>query len=123
MDQVYDDDFWRVCFKHSRAWHKFNCENPKVWEEIVRYADTMRRKRKHYSIETIFHVIRYHRDIQTRGDIFKINNNHKAYYSRLYTCLRKCPDFFNVRGSNANDIDYEWYLRRYAWCNITQREE
>ena len=51
-------------------------------------------------------MIRYHTDLDGKGDPFKINNNYKAYYARMYMQYRKCPDFFQLRGSLANEYDY-----------------
>ena len=37
-----------------------------------------------YSAKTIMEVVRWHHDIQTRGEPFKVNNNYTAYYARKF---------------------------------------
>tara|TARA_R100000900_G_scaffold135248_1_gene112748 strand:- start:323 stop:733 length:411 start_codon:yes stop_codon:yes gene_type:complete len=86
---------------------RFNKNNPKVFHKIVELADRQRRIRNHYSIEIIMNVVRYHTDLDGKGDPFKVNNNYKAYYARMYMEYRKCPDFFETRSpSLADDYDY-----------------
>ena len=85
---------------------RFNKDNPMIFHKVIEFADKQRMKRSHYSIEIILNVIRYHTDLDGKGDPFKINNNYKAYYARMYMQYRKCPDFFQLRGSLADEYDY-----------------
>ena len=61
----------------------FHAENPEVYAELVRLARRVRGAgRTRYGIATLFEVMRYRRDIQTSGDVFKLNNNFRALYAR-----------------------------------------
>jgi hypothetical protein len=56
-----------------------------VYELFKRFAfEVIRRGHKHYSANAIFERIRWHTDIETNGDPFKLSNNHRAYYARLF---------------------------------------
>ena len=109
---------------------RFNENNPKIFHKIVELADHQRERRDHYSIEIIMNVVRYHTDLDGKGDPFKINNNYKAYYARMYMQYRDCPGFFQVRGSLADeydfvpDIDYyvDWLLDKEC-CKDAERAE
>jgi len=93
---------------------RFNKNNPKVFHKIVELADRQRQIRNHYSIEIIMNVVRYHTDLDGKGDPFKVNNNYKAFYARMYMEYRKCPGFFETRSpSLADDYDYESSISYY----------
>jgi len=113
---AFDPIFWESRHKNTQAWHHFHTNNPKVFQEICKYADKMAKTRTHYSIETIIHVLRYHRDIDTVSeDHYKINNNHKVFYSRLYMRLRDLEGFFSVKEESlANEINWDDYIRVYG---------
>ncbi len=73
---------------------KFHAENPDVYAEFKKLALQMRSSgRTKYSAETIVNVIRWHRDIQTAGDVFEINNDFRSIYVRLL--IYHHPEFLN----------------------------
>jgi hypothetical protein len=79
----------------------FHRDNPQVYRQIVHYARKLRRKGfKHYSIKTIWAVMRWHYDTGTDGyeDHFKLNDRHYSRYARMI--MKYEPDlenFFNLR--------------------------
>ena len=81
------------------AFSKFHRENPQVWKIFREYAlIAIARGHKHYGAKTIFEAIRFHTDMQIKGDIFKLNNNLPPYYSRLF--MQTYPEhqgFFETR--------------------------
>ena len=85
-------------------------------DAIVQYADESAKKRNRYSIEDILSIIRWHRDEDTVGDIFKLNNNYKAYYGRMYMQYRNKPDFFETRNSLADRYDFSRDIEIYCDC-------
>lgn len=93
--------------KTFRAFHK---ANPQVWERFASMADELRAKKyRHYSHDTLISVIRFHFDIKTTGKPFKIPNEMKAFYGRMYVEHNNCPGFFSfcrMRGE-----PYEQFLR------------
>ena len=48
--------------------------------------------------ESLFEVIRWHRALTTKGDDFKLNNNHAPFYARLIMSKEAdLEEFFNIR--------------------------
>jgi hypothetical protein len=83
----------------ERTFRNFHDKNPEVYAELVAHALKLKRAgRDVYGINSLIEVVRWHRNIQTRGDEFKINNNYAPFYSRLI--MQKEPrldGFFNLR--------------------------
>ena len=78
----------------------FHAANPQVYEEFDRIARTLiGRGWKHYSSDGIGHIIRWERRISIEGTHqFKMNNNHMAFYARMW--LEDNPEhggFFRLR--------------------------
>lgn len=68
----------------QQKFDKFHKENPKVYEELLALAKQAHdRGRSKIGINMLVEVVRWNRYIQTRGDVFKINNNFAPYYVRL----------------------------------------
>lgn len=74
------------------AFERFDADNPEVYAEIVSMAFRLKRAgRTRYGMHTILHVIRWHKDIVTRGEPFKINNNFSSRYARKL--IEQYPEF------------------------------
>ena len=80
------------------AWWNWHRANPHVWDLFVKYTfQVIATGRDHYSVNAIFERIRWHTDIETNGDIFKISNNHRAYYARYFHhCYPEHDGFFRT---------------------------
>jgi hypothetical protein len=67
-------------------WWQFHCDNPHVYELVERFTyEAINRGFENYSINSIFERIRWHTDIETEEEEqFKLSNNHRAYYARLF---------------------------------------
>lgn len=83
----------------KNAWWKWHKENPQVWTLFQKYTlEAINAGMDHYSVNAIIERIRWHADIETTGDSFKINNNHRAYYARLFHYMYPEHDgFFRLR--------------------------
>ena len=82
----------------------FHTANPQVYGEFGRIAQTLiRRGWKHYSADGIGHIIRWERRISIEGTHqFKMNNNHMAFYARLW--VEDNPEqaeFFRLRAQKG----------------------
>tara|TARA_B000000557_G_C20785505_1_gene448453 strand:- start:1124 stop:1531 length:408 start_codon:yes stop_codon:yes gene_type:complete len=115
MDRDVDDEYENYIVTDNN-FSKFHRNNLKVFHLIVQYADESAKKRNRYSIEDILSIIRWHRDEDTVGDIFKLNNNYKAYYGRMYMQYRNKPDFFETRNSLADRYDFSRDIEIYCDC-------
>ena len=79
----------------KRAWWEYHKENPKVYELVEQYTfQVIGRGYSNYSINSIFERIRWHTDIETTGESFKLSNNHRAYYARYFHHLHPEHDGF-----------------------------
>lgn len=62
---------------------EYHAANPHVYELVIKFAlEAHDAGRDHYGIAAIFERVRWHLNIETRGDEFKMNNNYRAYYAR-----------------------------------------
>jgi hypothetical protein len=64
-----------------KEWH---AANPHVYRQFKRNAYRIKATgREYYSAYPIFYHMRFEFDLQTTGDVFKINNNYLSMYIRL----------------------------------------
>lgn len=71
--------------QHKHAWWRYHQENPHVWKLFEKFTfQAIRAGFKNYSVNAIIERIRWHSEVETKGDIFKINNNHRPYYARYF---------------------------------------
>jgi hypothetical protein len=79
------------------AFNAFHAEHPEVYAELVRVARRLRQQGwERFGIATVFEVVRYRSMIGNLagGAKPKLNNNHRAYYSRLI--MEREPDLAGV---------------------------
>lgn len=84
---------------NKRKWWEWHKENLHVWDLFEKYTyEAINAGFKHYSVASVIERIRWHADVETTGDTFKINNNHKAYYARYFHHMHPEHDgFFRLR--------------------------
>lgn len=96
-----------------KAFIDYHKANPKIYEFFRRYAlKAIEKGHKKLSAEFLVNVIRWETPIKAGDDDFKINNNYKAYYSRLF--MREFPQystFFDIRSSKADNSIPVIYLK------------
>lgn len=84
--------------KLEAAFELFHANNPKVFDLYVRFAQEAKSKGyKRFGIASITERVRWEIDINTVGDKFKINNNHRAFYARKLNAMPEFIDFFKTR--------------------------
>jgi len=88
-----------------REFERFDAENPHVWKLFERFTfEAIASGRRHFSISLITERIRWELYITTKSDDgFKINNNHRAFYSRKF--MNMYPEWdgiFRTRQSVAD---------------------
>ena len=82
--QLRKQEWWR--------WHK---ANPHIWKWFERFAfEAIGARQKHYSAWAVVNRIRWHVDIETQGNAFKISNDWIAFYARLFHALHPEHDGF-----------------------------
>lgn len=73
-------------------WATYHVAHPRVYELICKFASVAIAKgRKRYAIATIWELIRWHVDFELDEPEFKLPNNHRAYYARLW--MQEHPDY------------------------------
>lgn len=81
------------------AFLAFHQANPGVWNLFCRFTfDVINRGHSHYSSDAICHRIRWHTQIETQGELCKINDHYTAYYARMFAIkFPEHADFFENR--------------------------
>ncbi len=69
----------------------FHEENPHVYVLFDRFAREAAVRHPRIAVSLVIERIRWETVVVTRGDDFKINNNFRAYYARLW--MREHPEF------------------------------
>jgi hypothetical protein len=86
---------------------RFHAQNPAVYRFAVSISRYVKRSGvEHYGIGAIWEVMRF-KYLETHGDLYKLNNNHRAWYARLI--MAQEPDlagFFSTR-ETAHDDTYQ----------------
>jgi len=86
---------------------EFHRDNPFVYSYLVKRARQAKSKGfDNYSINSLFEILRWHTNIETRNSVFKLNNNYRSYYARMI--MRKEPDlkdFFHIRKNSIQIIE------------------
>lgn len=77
----------------------FHQANPIIWDLFKRYVNELiSNGRAHYSVDAVMHRIRWHVDVETKGESVKLNDHYTAYYGRMF--MAKYPEhegFFELR--------------------------
>ena len=93
--------------KLKRDFLTFHYRNPKLWYWIDHFA--LQRARagwSHYGISSVIERARWETAIPTEGDIYKINNNHRAHYARMWMIEHPEYDgFFRTRHIADDDLE------------------
>ena len=94
---------------HEENFLEFHQANPHVYELFKKYCNAaVKAGRSNYSVSSIFERIRWFQDIETRDDLgFKLNNNHRAYYARMYQLQHpNRSGFFRTRTLTSKRTPY-----------------
>lgn len=82
----------------ERRFWRYHEDNPHVYAMFRRFTLQATDRKTNYSARAIFHRMRWFTEIETNGDIFKINNNYSPYYARMF--MKEFPQhagFFRTR--------------------------
>lgn len=89
--------------KLARAWAECKQANPWLLSKLADVAmELKRRGHTRYSIDGIFHILRWETDLSTGDLSLKVNNNHTALAARdLMADYPELDGFFQVRERKA----------------------
>lgn len=83
----------------AERFEEYHRDNPHVFRLFKKYSETaMERGYTRFSAKAVFERLRWHYQMETEGDDFKLNNNYTAYYARML--MRedaRFADFFELR--------------------------
>lgn len=87
--------------KTAEQYHK---ENPRIYEVFENLTfQTIAKGFSHYGVSGIFELIRWHTGVSANDKEFKINNNYKPYYARLFEKNHpRHKGFFRKRNSSVD---------------------
>ena len=79
-------------------WYVYHQNNPRIYQLVCQYANqAIRAGHQNYGIATIWERIRWEITVNTNDMHFKMPNNHRAYYARLWLKDNPgYPDFFRT---------------------------
>lgn len=91
--------------EHNSSFVKYHEDNPHVYEKFKEMTfKTIERGFKNYSTNGIFEVMRWHTGT-SGNDEYKINNNYRAFYARLFAKdFPEFKDFFRTRKSKFDEV-------------------
>lgn len=93
----------------ERQFWEFHAENPHVYVLFHRFTmEAALTGRERFAVSPVIERIRWYTSVETRGDEFKINNNFRAYYARLW--MRNNPEYdglFSTRTLTAKKTEGE----------------
>lgn len=85
----------------AEAFAEFHAANAGVYVALRGLALRMKANgRQRWSINGAFEVLRWQYAMQTQGDEYKLNNNHRAFYARLLMEDPALTGFFETRGND-----------------------
>lgn len=91
-----------VMREEFRAYHE---ANPQIWAMFQRYAfQLIRAGRTQLSAQLIFERMRWEEWLLTTGDDFKLNNNYRPDYARLF--MHRFPQYdgyFETRSRSVGE--------------------
>ena len=87
---------------------KYDEENPRIWQLFQTFArEAKDRGFRHYSVNGIFELIRWHTR-ESGNDGYKVNNNYRPDYARKM--MEQYPEFqgfFRTREMKAKRVKQE----------------
>lgn len=76
----------------QEAFEKYHKANPHVFEFFKHFSTQAKKSgMQQFSANAIFERMRWHLNIETIGEPFKLSNNYRAYYARKL--MKECPEF------------------------------
>ncbi len=91
---------------------RFHRRNPSVYTFAVSVSRYTKSKGvQHYGIGAVWEIMRF-KYLETHGDIYKLNNNYRAWYARRI--MQNEPDLANFFTTRACPNDAEYRTREVA---------
>lgn len=84
MNLIENEKFQEIEPRVISRFLKYHAENPKIYTLFKKFAnEAMLSGRPYFGGQMIMERLRWYVNVETTGDIFKINNDYASCYSRL----------------------------------------
>jgi hypothetical protein len=95
---------------------KYHAANPHVYQLFRRFTlQVINTGRERYGAKSIFEQIRWHTEIESKGEDFKINNNYTPFYARMFMYEYPQNDgFFRLRTMRNADKFQAWLEHEFG---------
>ena len=108
----------------EERFERFHAANPHIYKTLKEMALALKvAGLKRYGIDALFGFLRFNHSIRTQGDGFKLNNDFKAFYSRmLMEEEEELTGFFEVRSTRRRPPPKRKPMRKAdlaAWERMT----
>lgn len=96
------------------AWEAFHAANPHVGAFLEDAAwEAYQAGVRHFGIAAIFERARWRQEVETKGEPYKLNNNHRAFYARWLMERNPClVGFFETRAGRQHGARAELRMLR-----------
>lgn len=86
------------------AFQRYHKENPHVYAKLREFAlEAVEAGRTRFGINMLHERVRWYTAVEATGDVWKLNNNYRAYYARLLMKNEPALDgLFALRASRAD---------------------
>ena len=105
MNLQQEINWGEVPFDIAEGFRDFHKNNPQVLDRLENMTrNLINRGRPRIGMGMLFEVMRWEHYMKTEGEPFKLNNNYRAFYSRLIE--QNHPEWagvFTKRGSIADE--------------------
>jgi hypothetical protein len=113
MTAVWTDDQAVAESRVDRAARAFHEANPQVYARLREIARDLRRRQvQRASIALLFERLRWISIVETTGDLYRLNNSHRAFYARLLMAEPDLAGLFETRSSATDPAFHERSPRR-----------
>lgn len=90
--------------KIFRAYERWDEENPQFWPMFVEASIALANAgRRRIGAKLVFEHLRYSSLLQTKGDVFRVNNNYSAIYARRF--MLEYPEHGELFETRATDLN------------------
>lgn len=103
----FEFEFGRPDSLLVRQFKRFHRENPDFYRLFIRFSlQAASAGRERFSARTVLHRIRWYTSIETRGDVYKVNDHWSPFYARLFEHdFPEHAGLFEMRHAAADDVD------------------
>lgn len=108
IQNYWEHDLFKEIQPHiTGKFRIFHEKNPHIFDLFQKYAsEAFFSGRKHFGVRMITERVRWHVAVETKGNMFKLNNNYNSCYARLLMIQQPAyRKMFSRRSSTSGNSD------------------